>query len=173
TLVGPLLDMVEDRRTLIFSPTVQMAKDVASFINARSRAVCTCGKTKWYPTLLIGDGAACECGRLAEAFDIDRNNQARELDGMTVDRDPIYAGHQSGEFQFLSICGLCLARNSRILTDHGEVPIQNVTPVMRLWDGIEFVSHGGVISKGEKPVITYAGLTATEDHNIWTDNGWQ
>ncbi len=107
TLVGPLLDMVEDRRTLIFSPTVQMAKDVASFINARSRAVCTCGKTAWYPTLLIGDGATCKCGRLIEAFDIDKSNQAQELDGSTSDRNPIYAGHKSGEFQFLSICGLC------------------------------------------------------------------
>ena len=109
TLVNPLLDMVEDRRTLIFSPTVQMAKDVASFINARSRAACTCGKTKWYPTLLIGDGAECECGRAVEAFDIDLSNQARELDGNTHsdDRVKTYTGHQTGEFQFLSLVGLC------------------------------------------------------------------
>ena len=107
-LIEPLLDMVENRRTLIFSPTVQMAKDVASYINARSRAVCTCGHDKWYPTLLIGDGATCKCGRLIETGDVDLHpDQARELDGQTVDRLPIYKGHQSGEFQFLSICGLC------------------------------------------------------------------
>ena len=107
TLVNPLLDMVEDRSTLIFSPTVQMAKDVASYINARSRTVCTCGTVKWYPTLLIGDGATCECGRVVDPFDVDRANQARELDGGTADRDPIYKGHKTGDFQFLSICGLC------------------------------------------------------------------
>jgi len=107
-LIEPLLDMVEDRRTLIFSPGVQMAKDVAQYINARSRAVCTCGRAKWYPTLLIGDGAQCECGRLIEVNDVNRKpDQARELDGTTVDRTPIYRGHQAGEFQFLSICGLC------------------------------------------------------------------
>ena len=107
-LIEPLLDMVGDRRTLIFSPGVQMAKDVAQYINARSRAVCTCSRAKWYPTLLIGDGAQCACGRLIETSDVDlRPDQARELDGTTVDRTPIYEGHQAGEFQFLSICGLC------------------------------------------------------------------
>jgi hypothetical protein len=107
-LIEPLLDMVGDRKTLIFSPGVQMAKDVAGYINARSRAVCTCGTTKWYPTLLIGDGAQCQCGRMIESDDVDRKpEQAKELDGETVDRTPIYKGHQSGAFQFLSICGLC------------------------------------------------------------------
>jgi superfamily II DNA or RNA helicase len=110
-LIEPLLDMVEDRQTLIFSPGVQMAKDVAEYINARSRCVCTCGEVKWHPTLLIGDGAACpHCGRLAEPGDIDkRPEQAKELDGdiPTRDRTPVYEDHQAGRFQFLSVCGLC------------------------------------------------------------------
>lgn len=110
-LVEPLLDMAEDRQTLIFSPGVQMAKDVAEYINARSRCVCTCGETKWHPILLIGDGAACpNCGRLADTSDIDKQpDQAKELDGdvPSHDRTPIYEDHQEGRFQFLSICGLC------------------------------------------------------------------
>jgi len=110
-LVAPLLDMVEDRRTLIFSPGVQMAKDVARYINARSRAVCICGAAKWFPTLLIGDGATCPvCGRMIEVADIDKvPDQAQEIDGTTpyVDRKQVYREHQSGQFQFLSVCGLC------------------------------------------------------------------
>lgn len=109
-LVEPLLDMVEDRQTLIFSPTVQMAKDVATYINARSRCACPCGETKWHPTLLVGDGATCpNCGRMAEPGDIDkRPDQAQELDGTipTKDRTPVYEDFEACKFQFLSVCGL-------------------------------------------------------------------
>jgi superfamily II DNA or RNA helicase len=109
SLVEPLLDMVEDRQTLIFSPGVQMAKDVARYINARSRMICTCGKTRWYPTLLIGDGAQCDCGRMMEVGDINKHpDQAYEVDGETPhsERRRIYTSHQGGEFQFLCVCGL-------------------------------------------------------------------
>src|SRR5690606_1257810 len=37
------------------------------------------------------------------------------------------------------------------------------------WDGIEWVSHKGVIYKGEKKVINYGGLRATEDHLVWVE----
>lgn len=110
-LVEPLLAMADDRQTLIFSPGVQMAKDVANYINARSRCVCTCGHLQWSPTLLIGDGAQCkQCGRILETGDIDkRGEQAHELDGSIPFRDrvPVYEDHQAGKFQFLSICSLC------------------------------------------------------------------
>ena len=36
-----------------------------------------------------------------------------------------------------------------------------------LWDGEIWVSHDGVIFKGEREVITYEGLTATPDHLVW------
>jgi superfamily II DNA or RNA helicase len=110
TLVLPLLDMVENRRTLIFSPGVEMAKNVARFINARVETKCTCGLVKWQPRLLIGDGAACACGRMLEPTDITKSgDQARELDGASPEheRKQVYLDHQSGKFQFLSVCGLC------------------------------------------------------------------
>ncbi len=177
SLCQPLLDLVGDRRTLIFSPGIEMAANVARFINARSEAVCPeCQAVGWYPTLLIGDGAKCECGTLLGDEHVTKSGeQAKSINGGTRldDRKDVYEGHQSGRFQFLSVCGLCLDSESCILTDCGEVPIRNVTCDMKLWDGIEFVSHGGVIFQGTKPVIEYAGLKATEDHNVWTDRGWQ
>lgn len=106
----PLLDMVGDRRTLIFSPGVEMAKNVARFINARAECLCECGKKKWYARLLIGDGATCECGRLVDPKDITKDGeQARELDGSSPAdlRKQVYRDHQEGKFQFLSVCGLC------------------------------------------------------------------
>lgn len=72
--VEPTLDIVGDRRTLVFSPGVEMAKQVAAYINAKT-------------------------GRMA----------ARSLDGSVPDavRRDVYRQHQTGEFQFLCVCGLC------------------------------------------------------------------
>ena len=39
-----------------------------------------------------------------------------------------------------------------MLTDKGLVKIQEVTTDMKVWDGLEFVSHEGVIYKGEREV---------------------
>jgi len=68
---------------------------------------------------------------------------------------------------------LCLARGSRVLTDRGLVPIQFVTTRDKVWDGENFVSHGGAICKGIQNVITYQGLTATEGHLVHTMDGWR
>lgn len=110
-LVEPLLGMVGDRKTLIFSPGVQMAKDVANYINARAETFCpTCQKKKWYPSALIGDGAACKCGRMVLPSDVTKKGvQAYELDGCSCfdDRKEVYSSHKQGKFQFLSVCGLC------------------------------------------------------------------
>lgn len=69
--------------------------------------------------------------------------------------------------------GLCIAKDQLVLTNAGLVPIQDVTLKHRLWDGIEWVMHDGVIYKGKKEVMTYDGLTATPEHKIWTDTGWK
>lgn len=63
----------------------------------------------------------------------------------------------------------CIAAGQPVLTDHGLVPIENVTMEMKVWDGENYVSHEGVIYKGEKEVITYDGLTATKDHLVFTE----
>jgi len=67
----------------------------------------------------------------------------------------------------------CIAEGSLVLTDKGLVPIESVTLGHRLWDGIEFVEHQGVVFKGYRDVIEYAGLTATPDHEVHTAQGWR
>ncbi len=110
-LVQPLLDMVGDRRTLIFSPGIEMAKNVAAFINSRVEAECyACRLKKWYPAQLIGDGAECPCGRLIDAAHVTKSGeQARSINSKTLPRDrkAAYVAHQGGRYQFLSVCGLC------------------------------------------------------------------
>ena len=66
---------------------------------------------------------------------------------------------------------LCIAEGQEVLTDRGLVPIQHVTKAMRVWDGVEWVSHGGAEYKGIKEVVTYDGFTATPDHRIFGADG--
>ncbi len=108
-LCGPMLDMVGDRKTLVFSPSVKMAKDVAAFVNVRVPIQCVCGVRKWYPRALVGDGAKCECGQyVAIEQAITTATQARSLDGGIPhdERKGVYRGFENGDFQFLSVCNL-------------------------------------------------------------------
>ena len=61
----------------------------------------------------------------------------------------------------------CIAEGSLVLTDKGLIPIQNITLDHKLWDGIEWVSHSGLIYQGIQEVITYDGITATKDHEVF------
>lgn len=63
----------------------------------------------------------------------------------------------------------CIAEGELVLTDQGLVPIENVTKSQRVWDGEEWVHHGGVVYKGVREVISYEGLKATPDHLVWVE----
>ena len=63
----------------------------------------------------------------------------------------------------------CVGRDQLVTTDRGLVPIQEVKLSDKVFDGVEFVSHGGVVCQGVKEVVTYAGLTATPDHVVYAD----
>ena len=65
----------------------------------------------------------------------------------------------------------CIAEGQEVLTDQGLVPIEQVTADMKVWDGVEWVSHGGVICRGERMVMSYGGLEATWDHAVWAKVG--
>ena len=65
----------------------------------------------------------------------------------------------------------CIAEGELVLTDKGLVPIEKVEVDMRVWDGVEWVSHTGVQYQGDKEVITYHGLTATRDHEVYLQTG--
>ena len=67
----------------------------------------------------------------------------------------------------------CVATGTMILTDRGEVPIQDVRLSDRVWDGVEFCSHDGTYCNGIKKVIEWCGLTITPDHEVLTHDGWK
>lgn len=64
----------------------------------------------------------------------------------------------------------CIAKGSLVLTDTGLTPIEDVTGLQAVWDGVEYVKHAGVLSKGIQSVYTYSGLTATLDHEVYTND---
>lgn len=72
------------------------------------------------------------------------------------------------ERQFAKVC---IAEGELVLTSNGPKPIQSVSVLDLVWDGVEWVKHDGPIFVGEKTVITYDGLTATPDHEVWVEDG--
>lgn len=65
----------------------------------------------------------------------------------------------------------CIAEGQLVLTDSGLVPIEKVTLQHKVWDGIEFVNHEGVVYKGKRQVLTYGPLQATPDHPVYLRDG--
>jgi hypothetical protein len=67
----------------------------------------------------------------------------------------------------------CIAEGTMVVTDRGNVPIEQVRPDDLLWDGDRWVTHDGLLHKGERRVIWAHGIQCTPDHKIWTVKGWQ
>lgn len=67
----------------------------------------------------------------------------------------------------------CFGPDTKVLTNNGWKRIVEVQAMDMLWDGEEWVSHEGVVPQGEKEVLVARGLTATLDHEILTEHGWQ
>lgn len=67
----------------------------------------------------------------------------------------------------------CLAGDSEVLSDkRGWIRLDSVTLDDRLWDGVDFVSHEGLLDKGVQKTIPVHGVRATEDHLFLTNAGW-
>lgn len=87
--------------------------------------------------------------------------------GLTKESHP--ALRQSAKSALLG----CLAGDTRVMTDGGYKRMLDVCPTDLLWDGCDWVSHRGLVPKGEKEVWTHCGLTATADHKILVGNTWK
>lgn len=67
----------------------------------------------------------------------------------------------------------CLAGDTEVLTDHGWKRIVDVTTSDRVWDGVEWVRHDGLVEQGAKPVMDLDGVRMTPDHKVLTaERGW-
>lgn len=91
---------------------------------------------------------------------------ASQMFGVPVEKNGAN-GHMRKQGKIAELA--CIAEGSLVLTDRGEVPIEQVTTEMKVWDGAEWVSHEGVVYRGQKEVITYEGLTGTPDHVVFVE----
>lgn len=74
--------------------------------------------------------------------------------------------------QRFAVKAVCLAEGTLVLTEtRGFVPIEQVLVTDRVWDGVEWVAHEGLLYKGVKEVIEVNGVWLTPDHKILTDEG--
>lgn len=66
----------------------------------------------------------------------------------------------------------CLAPDVQVLTDSGYKPLLEVRLDDRVWDGVEWVSHGGVIPRGRRVTQSLDGARMTADHLIAFPDTW-
>lgn len=67
---------------------------------------------------------------------------------------------------------VCLAEGTPVLTDAGVIAIEKVKPQHKLWDGLEWVSHKGLLDQGVRRVVDVAGIRLTPDHLVLTGGTW-
>lgn len=67
----------------------------------------------------------------------------------------------------------CFGADTLVLTDSGWKYIIDITTGDLLHDGLDFVHHSGIISRGTRKTVTFDGLTVTPDHKFYLgDNRW-
>lgn len=126
---------------------------VSDFSSIEARVIAWLAGEKWR-LKVFEDGGDIYCASASQMF------------GVPVEKHGINGElRQKGKVAELA----CIAEGTLITTDQGLVPIEYVTTDMKLWDGVAYVTHKGVIYKGKKEVITYEGLTATPDHLVWVE----
>ena len=67
----------------------------------------------------------------------------------------------------------CLAGHTQVFSElRGWVSLESVTLRDRVWDGEQFVTHSGLVSKGMHAVLSCHGCICTPDHHILSTKGW-
>ena len=67
----------------------------------------------------------------------------------------------------------CFEPDTLVLTESGWKPILYLSLHDRVWDGVEWVNHKGVICQGTQQTIRKHGVGVTTDHEILTEHGWR
>ena len=95
-----------------------------------------------------------------------------------TDYHEMIAGNKAGDAKAKDgrkmgkVANLCIAEGTLLLTDRGVCSIEHLRGDDRVWDGVEFVAHTGVVCSGVKPVISHDGVTATPTHEVLVDGEW-
>lgn len=151
-LYDDIPDVLSQLIRTAFIPSEGKRFFVADFSAIEARVIAWFAKEEWR-TRVFAEGGDIYCRSASQMFKV-----PVEKHGLNSHL------RQKGKIAELA----CIAEDSLVLTDHGLIPIQDVSLKDRLWDGEEWVTHEGVICRGRKEVIEYEGLTATAEHLVWT-----
>ena len=108
---------------------------------------------------------------LVEAFD--RGEDVYKIMASSIYNVPIEEVTDAQRFVGKTTILGCFGPDTKVLTNNGWKRIVEVQATDTLWDGEEWVTHEGVIPQGVKEVLTAQGVSATLDHEILTEHGWQ
>lgn len=61
----------------------------------------------------------------------------------------------------------CFGTNTLVLTDRGPLPIIDIKISDLVFDGVEYVSHSGVVDKGKRLTTKIGSVTVTPDHKFY------
>lgn len=67
----------------------------------------------------------------------------------------------------------CLAKDTKVLTNNGIKNIVEVLLTDKVWDGVGWVKHKGLVERGVKKVVPVKGIYLTAEHLILTNKTWQ
>lgn len=67
----------------------------------------------------------------------------------------------------------CIAAGTPVLCRNGWTPIEDVTPLDEVWDGVEWVPQFGPVNNGTRECIKAYGVWMTPDHKVLTVEGWK
>lgn len=67
----------------------------------------------------------------------------------------------------------CVDGDALVATDNGWKPLRTVNSYDRVFDGVEFVRHEGLIFQGVKSTVSVDGVRMTPDHEVLTGAGWR
>ena len=150
-LYGAVPDVLAELIRTAFVPAPEKKLIVADFSAIEARVIAWLAGEQWRLDL-FERGGDIYCQSASQMFKV------------PVEKHGIN-GHlrQKGKIAELA----CIAQGEPVLTNRGLVPIEAVSLNDRLWDGESWVTHDGVIERGVRSVITYNGLTATPDHEVW------
>lgn len=97
-----------------------------------------------------------------------------------IPSEKIHKGAKSGDkklkaYRNVGKTGIlsCLAGDTEVLTNNGWKPIVTVSKDDKLWDGVQWVAHQGLICNGEKNTIDVDGVRMTPDHMILSGSSWE
>ena len=153
TLFGEPAFVLSELIRTAFIPSEGRRFVVSDFSAIEARVIAWIAGEQWtLDAFEAGEDIYCKTASMMYHVPVEKHGQNKEL-------------RQKGKIAVLA----CIAEGQKVLTDVGLVPIEQVTADMKVWDGVEWVHHEGVVYKGEKEVIQYGGLEATADHIVWAE----